>query len=206
MVFFSFTPASLSSLQLMFSLLLASAGPLKWLKRSVMLYFPVHLIAFTALVRLCQVIFRNVFMLLILAFYILLFTWKALISFLMLFPCFLHFLWFLSVMIPWFFWNPFFFEFTAVFACLLYLYFPLLLLAGVWRKFFVKFIGVAVRDRKLLSLFFLIFFSRFNFNFWWGNRIIFIINIIVILDKCLFYDCTLPFCWTFSISKKGTLR
>ena len=62
--------------------------------------------------------------------------------------------------------EPIFFEFTAVFACLLYLYFPLLLLAGVWRKFSVKFIGVAVRDRKLLSLFFLIFCSRFNFNFW----------------------------------------
>ena len=41
---------------------------------------------------------------------------------------------------------------------------------------------------------------RFNFNFWWGNRIRFVINIIVILDKCLFCGCTLCFCWSFYIS------
>ena len=31
----------------------------------------------------------------------------------------------------------------------------------------------------------------------------FVINIIVILDKCLFYGCTLPFCWIFYVSILG---
>ena len=42
------------------------------------MYFPVYLIALTVFIRLCQVIYENIFMLLIMAFYILLFTWRAL--------------------------------------------------------------------------------------------------------------------------------
>ena len=44
---------------------------------------------------------------------------------------------------------------------------------------------------------------RFNFNFWWGNRIMFFINIIVVLDKCSFYGWRFPICCTFYISILG---
>ena len=115
------TSASLSLFQLMFSFLLASAGSLKRLRKSEIrnVYFPLHLIAFIVLIRLCPVIFENVFMLHILVFYVLLFAWRTLISFTMSFRCFYHFLCFLLVMI--------FLDFTgthflnlSVFACSLH--------------------------------------------------------------------------------------
>ena len=57
--------------------------------------------------------------------------------------------------------------------------------------------------KKLLSFYFLISFLGVHVLTLISNRIMFVINIIVILDKCLFYGCTLPFCWTFYISILG---
>ena len=103
--------------------------------------------------------------------------------------CFFHFIWFLWVMIFFNFTGTHFFEFISV--CL-FLTFP-----SALGKLFCKIYWSCWWRQKTVIIF------VFKFSFWWEEQTIFVINIIVILDKCLLWGCTLPFCWTFYISILG---
>ena len=121
----------------------------------------------------------------------------------MSFRCFFHFSWLLFVMIFLDFARTHFSEFISFcFLLVFFSSFPSRCLGKVFHKIYWS-----CWWRWKIVIFFLFNFlfrcPRFNFNFWWGNRIMFVINIIVILDKCLFYGFTLPFCWTFYISILG---
>ena len=118
-------------------------------------HFSVHSLAFTVLIRLYQVFLEKVVMVLILALYILLYTWRTWSPFLFRFAVSFIFFGFSPLCFPLILLEPAFLI-LSVFPCSLY--FTLFLQARVWWRFFVKFIRAIGGAEKLLPYFFLLSF------------------------------------------------